>query len=74
MATSTAPRKAYTDEQGIERASKQQKEGLEYKVEQKSHAAGHLLRMNDRFGSEGGPQRVDLLLGAVSTATGETNP
>lgn len=56
MATSTAPRKAYTDEQGIERASKQQKEGLEDKVEQKSHAAGHLLRMNDRFGSQGGNQ------------------
>ena len=56
MATSTAPRKAYTDEQGIERASKQQKQGFEAKVEEKSHAAGHLLRMNDRFGTEGGNQ------------------
>ena len=56
MATSTAPRKAYTDEHGIERASKQQKEGFEEKVEKKSPAAGHLLRMNDRFGTEGGNQ------------------
>lgn len=56
MATSTAPRKAYTDEHGIERASKQQTGGFEAKVEKKSPAAGHLLRMNDRFGAEGGNQ------------------
>lgn len=56
MATSTAPRKAYTDEHGIERASKQQTGGFEAKVEKKSPAAGHLLRMNDRFSAEGGNQ------------------
>lgn len=56
MATSTSPRKAYTDEQGIERASKQQQEGLEAKVEEKAPAAAHVLRMNERFGSEGGNQ------------------
>jgi len=55
MATSTAPRKAYTDEHGIERASKQQG-GFEAKVEKKSPAAGHVLRMNERFGSQGGNQ------------------
>lgn len=55
MATSTSPRKAYTDEHGIERASKQQG-GFEAKVEKKSPAAGHLLRMNDRFGAQGGNQ------------------
>lgn len=56
MATSTAPRKAYTDEHGIERASKQQQGGFEAKVEKKSPAAGHVLRMNDRFGAQGGNQ------------------
>ena len=53
MATSTAPRKAYTDEHGIERASKQQQGGFEAKVEKKSPAAGHVLRMNERFCSQG---------------------
>lgn len=55
MATSTTPRKAYTDEQGIERATKQQ-DGPMDKVGKKSSAVGHLLRMQDRFASEGGNQ------------------
>ncbi|QPK83629.1 YihY/virulence factor BrkB family protein [Corynebacterium qintianiae] len=56
MATSTAPRKAYTDEQGIERASKRQDKGAADKVAKKSPVAAHLLRMNERFAKEGGNQ------------------
>lgn len=56
MATSTAPRKAYTDEQGVERASKQQDKGAAGEVGKRSPFIAHLLRMNERFASEGGNQ------------------
>ena len=56
MATSTSTRKAYTDEQGIEHATKQQQGGLEDKLEQNAPAVGHLMRMQERFGSQGGNQ------------------
>ncbi|MCT1462946.1 YihY/virulence factor BrkB family protein [Corynebacterium sanguinis] len=56
MATSTAPRKAYQDEQGIERASKQQDNGPADKVAKKSPFVAHLIRMNERFATEGGNQ------------------
>ena len=56
MATSTSTRKAYTDEHGIERASKQQKKGAADELQQKAPAVGHLMRMQERFGSEGGNQ------------------
>ena len=56
MATSTSPRGAYTDEQGIERARKQQQEGAVEKVTKKSPVLAHLMRMNERYGSEGGNQ------------------
>ncbi|AWB83486.1 YhjD/YihY/BrkB family envelope integrity protein [Corynebacterium liangguodongii] len=56
MATSTAPRKAYTDDQGIERISAQQEEGPADKVAQRSPVIAHLLRMNERFAAEGGNQ------------------
>ena len=54
MATSTSPSKAYTDEHGIERATKQQQDGAMDEVQKKAPAVGHLLRMNDRFGAQGG--------------------
>ena len=56
MATSTAPRKAYTDEQGIERVSKQQDNGPADEVAKKAPPVAHLLRMNERFAKEGGNQ------------------
>lgn len=56
MATSTHTRKAYTDDQGIERATKQQKEGLADKIDEKAPEVGHLMRMQERFGSQGGNQ------------------
>lgn len=56
MATSTSPRKAYTDDQGIERATKQQKQGGTDELEKKAPAVGHVMRMQDRFASEGGNQ------------------
>lgn len=56
MATSTSPRKAYTDDRGIERATKQQTETLDDKLEQKAPAAAHLKRMQDRFAAQGGNQ------------------
>ncbi|WKD56966.1 Inner membrane protein YhjD [Corynebacterium capitovis DSM 44611] len=56
MAISTSPRKDYIDEQGIERANKQQDEGAVGKVTKKSPILAHLMRMNDRFSSQGGNQ------------------
>lgn len=56
MATSTSPRKAYTDDQGIERATKQQKKGALDGLEQKEPEVGHLMKMQNRFSSEGGNQ------------------
>lgn len=56
MATSTSPRKAYTDDHGIERATKKQKKGAADELKQKAPAVGHLMRMQERFGSEGGNQ------------------
>ena len=57
MATSTSPRKSFTDEQGIERAHPTQKdEGVVAEVKEKAPPIAHLLRMNDRFGAEGGNQ------------------
>lgn len=56
MATSTSPRKAYTDDQGIERATKQQKQGAAEEIGEKAPAVGHLMRMQDRFASQGGNQ------------------
>lgn len=55
MATSTSPSKAYTDDQGIERATKQQQDGAD-ELTQKAPAVGHLMRMNERFGAKGGNQ------------------
>ena len=56
MATSTSPRKAYTDDQGIERATKQQQKGAMDEITDKAPAVGHVMRMQNRFGSEGGNQ------------------
>lgn len=56
MATSTSPRKAYTDDLGIERATKQQKQGAVDQIEQKVPEVGHLMRMQNRFAAEGGNQ------------------
>lgn len=56
MATSTSPRKAYTDEHGIERATKQQKKGALGGIEEKAPEVGHLMRMQKRFASKGGNQ------------------
>ncbi|AQQ14491.1 Inner membrane protein YhjD [Corynebacterium glaucum] len=56
MATSTSPRNAYTDDRGIERATKQQKQGGADELEKKAPAVGHVMRMQDRFASEGGNQ------------------
>lgn len=57
MATATSPREGFTDEQGIERAHPtQQDNGAMAKVEDKAPPVAHLMRMNERFGSEGGNQ------------------
>lgn len=56
MATSTSPKSAYVDDQGIERATKQQTEGAADKIAGKSPFVAHLLRMNERFASQGGNQ------------------
>ncbi|MCP1388284.1 YihY/virulence factor BrkB family protein [Corynebacterium sp. TA-R-1] len=56
MATSTSPRKAYTDQQGIERATKQQQESTLDKIEDKAPAVGHVMRMQERFAEQGGNQ------------------
>ena len=58
MATSTSPRTGFTDEQGIERAHPNQKsdEGVMADVKKKAPPIAHLLRMNERFGAEGGNQ------------------
>ncbi|MCT2338499.1 YhjD/YihY/BrkB family envelope integrity protein [Corynebacterium sp. p3-SID1056] len=55
MATSTSPAKAYTDDHGIERATKQQ-QGGDDGLAQKAPAVDHLMRMNERFGAQGGNQ------------------
>lgn len=57
MATSTSPRKGFTDEQGIERAHPtQQDEGLVGDVKEKAPVVAHAMRMNERFASQGGKQ------------------
>ena len=56
MATSTSPTKAYTDDHGIERATKQQQEGAADELAEKAPAVGHLMRMNERFAAQGGNQ------------------
>ncbi len=56
MATSTSPTKAYTDDHGIERATKQQQEGAADEIAEKAPAVGHLMRMNERFAAQGGNQ------------------
>ena len=57
MATATSPREGFTDEQGIERAHPtQQGGGAMAKVEEKAPPVAHLMRMNERFGAEGGNQ------------------
>lgn len=56
MATSTSPREAYTDEYGIERATKQQKKGALGDIEEKAPEVGHLMRMQKRFAAKGGNQ------------------
>ena len=57
MATSTSPRTGFTDEQGIERAHPtQQDEGLMGDVKEKAPVVGHAMRMNERFGANGGNQ------------------
>ncbi|MDY5784937.1 MULTISPECIES: YhjD/YihY/BrkB family envelope integrity protein [unclassified Corynebacterium] len=56
MSTATAPRKAYTDQHGIERSRKQQQKGAVDKAKQKSPALGHLMRMNERYVKEEGNQ------------------
>ncbi|GAB3087552.1 YhjD/YihY/BrkB family envelope integrity protein [Corynebacterium aquatimens] len=57
MATATSPRKDRVDYQGIERANADQKsnDAME-KVNEKAPAVGHLMRMQDRFATEGGNQ------------------
>ena len=56
MATATSPRKAYTDQQGIERASKQQQKSSADAIGQKAPPVGHLMRMQERFAAQGGNQ------------------
>ena len=56
METATAPRKAYMDEQGIERSRKQQQKGAVDKVTGKSPALAHLMRMNERYTAQDGNQ------------------
>lgn len=57
MATSTSPREGFTDEQGIERAHpSQEDEGVVAEVKEKAPPIAHLMRMNDRFGAQGGNQ------------------
>lgn len=56
MATATSPREGFTDEQGIERAHPTQQDGAMAKVEEKAPPVAHLMRMNERFGAEGGNQ------------------
>lgn len=56
MATATSPRKAYTDQQGIERASKQQRKSAADSLDQKAPQLGALMRMQERFASHGGNQ------------------
>lgn len=55
MATRTAPDSRYTDHYGIERANADEPGAVD-KVREKSPVLDHLLRMNDRFSSEGGNQ------------------
>lgn len=57
MATATSPREGFTDEQGIERAHPtQQDDGAVEKVKEKAPPVAHAMRMNERFGAEGGNQ------------------
>lgn len=56
MATSTSPRKAYMDEQGIERSRKQQQKGAVDKATEQAPALGHVMRMNERYTSQDGNQ------------------
>ncbi len=57
MATATSPREGFTDAQGIERAHPtQQDDGAMETVKEKAPPVAHLLRMNERFGAEGGNQ------------------
>lgn len=55
MATRTAPDSRYTDHFGIERANADEPGAVD-KVREKSPAIDHLLRMNERFATEGGNQ------------------
>ncbi|WP_342319107.1 YhjD/YihY/BrkB family envelope integrity protein [Corynebacterium mayonis] len=56
MSTATSPHKAYTDEHGIERSRQQQQKGAVAKAEKRAPALAHLMRMNERYGSEEGNQ------------------
>lgn len=57
MATATSPREGFTDEQGIERAHPTQQDGGAMdQVKEKAPAVAHVMRMNERFGAEGGNQ------------------
>ncbi|GAB3942102.1 YhjD/YihY/BrkB family envelope integrity protein [Corynebacterium tapiri] len=55
MATSTQPRKKYTDHYGIERSRANEPGALD-KAREKSSVFDHIMRMQDRFASEGGNQ------------------
>ncbi|SDS43806.1 YhjD/YihY/BrkB family envelope integrity protein [Corynebacterium timonense] len=55
MATATSPHGAYTDEQGIERSRKPEN-ASDSDVAQRVPPVAHLLRMNERFGAQGGNQ------------------
>ncbi|WP_257202829.1 YhjD/YihY/BrkB family envelope integrity protein [Corynebacterium cystitidis] len=55
MATRTSPNQRKTDDHGIERAHKDE-EGIVDKVRDEAPVVDHLMRMQDRFGAEGGNQ------------------
>lgn len=55
MATRTQPDSRHTDHYGIERANADDPGAVD-KVREKSPVIDHLMRMNERFGSEGGNQ------------------